>query len=476
MRVASKLLRTEGMPVASKLLLTERDVLAVALLLFCLAALGISQVIGPPPPPPTTVTVSPRVKGLAFVTDHQEASFACSINFGDPGYHIWSDTDDPTHAQGYGYTWGGLDFRGHQHDPSPTGYVTAAGGYSGSCTLKIVANIPGSMPFDIGPYSRTCFALGGPLYPTIQRGDSWLAPERDPITASYPPNYLQYFGYTFTGTKPSVYLQMPQTGMVAAGPQPNGTTYAWSVVGNAAFFPSSPLSTDPAVQISATDQSGTGSIHVKCTFHFDNNDPDDPVTGQADDDADSTPPPGSASAAPDYYHFTAHRPDETSYTRLVDQDTDTGPNQWGHQAVDQLFVQDHLGEAMPGCWVQERFPNLQSELQQNNPNGSILDLNTNGLDTWWTTGGLGAFGIEHPDRSWDIAQDGLSLLLPNASNPLTVKWQSGDHPDNPYWTIVQEFWGGTRNTQVSPEAAGVHIDNYTLKFWTDKILRTLTGF
>ncbi|HWA83885.1 MAG TPA: hypothetical protein VG820_10645, partial [Fimbriimonadaceae bacterium] len=247
----------------------------------------------------------------------------------------------------------GLDFRGHQHDASPTGYATATGGYAASCTLKIVANVPGAQPFDVGPYTRTCFAIGGHLVPSIQKGDSWLAPERDPSSASYPPNYLQYFGYTFTGTKPSTYLQMPQTGMVASGPQPIGTSYEWSIVGNATFFPTSPASTDVAVQITATDQSGTGSIHVKCTYHFDNGDPNDPVTGQT---------------------------------------------------------------------------------------------------------------------------DGLALELPDQYNTSTLKWQYGDHPGNPYWTLVQEFWGGTRNTQVSPEAAGVHIDNYTLKFWTDKILRTLTGF
>ncbi|MFI5385593.1 MAG: hypothetical protein ACHQ50_05665 [Fimbriimonadales bacterium] len=343
--------------------------------------------------------------------------------------------------------------------------------------LKIVATrVPGAVPFNLAPASLPCWAIGGALVPSIQLGDSWLPPARDPINTQYPPNYIQYLGYTFNGTKPSVYLQAPQTGIVASGSQPEGTTFEWTITGNATFFPNPPTPTEGAVQISATDQSGTGSIQVKCTFHFSNNDPNDPVSGQADDDSDATPPPGSQTTAPDYYHFTAHRPELTWFVRLVDQDTATGPDSWGHQVVDQLYLQDHLGQPMPGCWMQERFPDLQLELQVNNPNGSILDFDTNGVDTWWTTGSGGAFGAEdQTSHAWSIAQDGLSLTLPSRTDS-RLNWQYADHPSNPHWTLVQELWGGTRNSQVSPEAPGIHIDNYTLKYWTDQILRILSGF
>ncbi|HVT12128.1 MAG TPA: hypothetical protein VHE55_07660 [Fimbriimonadaceae bacterium] len=412
--------------------------------------------IGPPPPPPATVTVSPRVKGLSFVTDHQEASYGCSISFSDPNYHIWSDADDPTHAQGYGYTWTGLDYRGHQHDASPTGYATATGRYAAACTLKIVANVPGALPFDVGPYSKACFAIGGPLTPGVILGSTGsLTPPAD--GGSYSAKYIQYLGYVFNGSAPDDYTQIPQLGSMQAGPQPDGTTYSWSIEGNGTFTFGTPPPSTSQVDISATQQSGFGSIHVKCTFNFTNPDPDDPCSGQADDDSESTPPPGSATTAPDYYHFTSHRPDTTSVVRPSPIVT-TGPPLWGVDYEDQLYLYDHLNTPMPGCWVQERYPTSPPSWD------TVNDINT-----WWTTGPGGAFGRMDDNGVWHLFPDTLAISAETA-------WTSVDHPNDPVLSIVQELWAGTRDTRVYPEASGVHVANYTLKYWTDQILRNLTGF
>jgi hypothetical protein len=399
------------------------------------------QVSTPPGPKPTVTTdirfapllsaeVVSRPNG-GFVIQQVSKPINCTLNPKGlvPGYTI-------NH-----YYWSGLDFgpNGPPDSPTASGVVHNPGKVTVSCNLEIVANTPGAVPFGTLAYiSKPIYAVGGPLALGTFNGYPGT-PTRD--SDSHSPVYLEYFGFDPSATTP-VGAQNPQHGSVTAyGQQPTGTTYAWSVPGQLKILTTGVTPSSSSINVGATSGSAGSPIVVSVKYIFNNNDPQDPVTGSCDDNSpQQVNSDGSSDALA--YKFDSHKP---AYFEDVAQtayhDVHNGPpnfTDWGC-ATEYLYQLKDDGDTNMGfVYIVERwavnFNNQSFYIWNQNgpsPTGLIVDsffLYTNGPHPY--NNGLGTPYAGPYTHKYYAATTDTSYIAPGLSGILIKT------TNTTYWTDV----------------------------------------
>jgi hypothetical protein len=410
----------------------------------CSTQLAGAQVVITPPAKPkvtTDIRFAPLERAESVSTGHgggliRQVSKSIVATFDPanlvPGYTILH------------YYWGGLDFgpNGPPDAPTATGVAHYPGSVSVSCSVEIVANVPGAIPFTTSVYSsKPVYVVGGPLSLGVYNGYPGT-PSRD--SDAFSPVYVEYFGFDPAGTVPAG-AQNPQHGTVSAyGPQPSGTTYTWSVPSPLKILSTGVNPNTSSLSLGATAGSAGGKIKVNLTYNFNNNNPNDPVSGSCpDNSAQQVKNDGSNNA--DAYTFDSHKP-----TTLADRNPATS-------GVYDL----HNGPPANtdyGCKI-DYFYQLKDD------------------------GGL-PMGVVYVVERWDYDWGNVSNFIWNSNGPTMdgkitdhFEWYvSSPHPQSggaagaiggPY---THRYYAATTDTSwYNPSLSGILVKTTTTTYWTNFI-------
>lgn len=418
--------------------LVKTALLVVAFVSLCSHAK--SQIVVQPPPKPTVTTdirFAPMVKaevvhtpnGGAYVQQDSKP-ITCTFN----------PTSAISNYTILGYLWSGLDFG----SPAPsaatvTGYAHGPGVYYPTCTVILIDSSPGAQPFFDGPFtSKPVYVVGGPLTLGVTGGVAGT-PARDSGPIS--PVYVEYFGFDPASTPP-VGAQNPQTGTVSAcGGQPGTTTYSWNVPAPLEILSTGVGPTTSIIAVGATDGSAGAPIQVKLTYNFDNQDPNDEVTGTCLDDS-----PQQIAITGDSllraYRFDAHKPKTLAQVTVSSPyNVQTVPpnSSWGC-GVDYTYqLKDDGAQNMGSVYIAERW-----------------EFN-------WGDAAIFLWNGTSPPATGLIV-DSFSYYL-STPHP----WNGGNGPPA-LGPFTHRYYAATTDTSyVKAGLSGILVLTTTTTFWTDKI-------
>lgn len=403
-----------------------------------------AQIVVPLPPKPkvtTDIRFAPLVKADVVSTGHgggfvQQTSKVITATF-DPANLV------PNYTILH-YHWSGLDFgpSGAPDAATVTGVAHSTGSVSPSCSVEIVANVPGAIPFSTSWYtSKPVFVVGGPLSLGVYNGYPGT-PSRD--SDAFSPVYLEYFGFDPAGAVPTG-AQNPQHGTVAAyGPQPSGTTYSWSVPASLKTLSTGVNANTSSLNVGAAAGSAGGKIKVTLTYNFTNPDPNDPVTGTCTDNSDlQIKNDGSNNS--DAYKFDAHKP-----TTLADDtpahssplNVHNGPpanTDYGCTMNYYYQLKDDGGIPMGVVYIVERWESNW---------GNVSDF-------IWYSNGPPSDGKITDEFSW------------YTSSPHPKNGGVGTPIGGPF---THRYYAATTDTSLySPSLSGILVKTTTTTYWTDYI-------
>ncbi len=391
-----------------------------------------------PPTPGVTVTISAsenkRVRGLSYdstVSGGQAASFTFSV---------------PAPQGGVQYVhWKVDDVLVTSAENSLSCTYKAVGVGKHTVTVKVLPNAGAQQNG-----SLTFAAIGGPLNLGI------VKPTGNPETFvndrknKREPFYLQYFDYGHASPPTDARVQKTQDGTATVALSQltgtnatNGTKMEWEY--GALYCPE--LTNSPSANLTSitlqAESAAIAPITVKCKFTY--KDPvDATLTGSAYDDTAVTPQPGFAYMMVN--KFSIHRPDITEMSAeipmtLAETNITLGPGEGFSGSKYKIYLYDHLGDQMPGVWVQERFTSV--------PTGT-LSIEVNSDADFWTT--------QMPPTSdkWDFYPSGIFMY-----DYIWVHYPAGFTGA----TAVHHYWAATKAISTTVPG-GIDVGTWQIMYGT----------
>jgi hypothetical protein len=278
------------------------------------------------------VTVSPKVKGLVFVTvrNRHEATYTVSA------------TVDQSVQAGYTrvFTWSGdgLEFD-NVHAASTTARATGPGKFFPNCDVTDTKT--GSPTIYNGSDAKVCWAIGGPVVVSVvsTATPTYLNDANDSSKSFF----LTYYNYSHASTMPNK-SQPTQDGRAQVWTQPAGTTVSWTI-GSSLY--SSTLTTNPhALIIDLKAEAASKDVAIRA--HFDFYDPTNLASGSCDDDSDTTYVELEGAWVPLVYTVSGHKPGSLVEESTQDYEPTHSSGQDYCGTSYKYRLADTNGEIMPG--------------------------------------------------------------------------------------------------------------------------------
>lgn len=417
-----------------------------------LSVVAFSQIEPPPPGPPVTLTVS--AEPWLMVLDYESGRLNPYTN--EVGT-VYADFECTASVSGLpanwsaGYEWaptlpippgtvlppGVLVFASGGSLATSTGTAYKVGVHTGSVTVTITKDDNSS--FELSA-SLDVLAFGGPVKNTVEGSDeepkTW---EHDDPEDDSTPWYLQYFGHDPDQPDNSL-PQRPQTGRVV----PEFTQYLFTTMVYSVSGPHKVLSvSNDHLAFGSTGPTGPGAMVPKIKFDAVFLVDLEPHLASGWDCSQKMPNPES-------YTFTSHEPKSLTFTTnaFTNNYVENGVQWYGFRREDLFTLFDHLGVAMSGVRVQERY-NPTYPI----PSGMIV----NSSNKYWVTDKV-------PDAGVFDSRDIVEFYIPDS------EWTIGDHPNTPIFELEQLLVAGTRDTTWDADN-GTDVAYFLLQIWTDLITR-----